>query len=178
MANSIDQTLKTLNSRIAGTGYVLEPTAQGFKVRMNIEDSAWAVRFAGQGITRYTEIIVTLEPDGSVAKMSQRDGEMTYQYGPDGSVLHASFSGSFTQGKSMSYSKSVEFSRSSGKIVHNDPGLPGRELRDLVKSTLSETGWTVKDGACVSIGVFAAVFGAIIALIATVGGLVIALVAR
>lgn len=182
MRQNIEHTLETFAARTRGTPYVVEPTKKGLKVSLNVVDHNWASTFAAHQVREFYEVLVKFDVDSGFAKITPQQRELKFQLGANGSVIGAAVGGEVFRGRIIHSKSSISTSTNGvpNNVVRSQASwnFDGQELQDFVTKTLIDCGWQVDEGLAGKVGIFAAIFGGIIAVIAAVGAVVVSLVGR
>ncbi|XBH20347.1 hypothetical protein V5R04_08780 [Jonesiaceae bacterium BS-20] len=182
MHQNTEYTLETFTARTRGTPYVLEQTKNGLKVSLNVVDHDWASTLAAHQVREFYEVLVKFDVESGFAKITPQQRELKYQLGANGAVIGASVGGEVFRGRIIHSKSSISTSKNGvpNNVVRSQASwnFDGQELQDFVTKTLIECGWQVDEGMAGKVGMIAAIFGGIVAVIAGVGALVLTLVGR
>lgn len=181
MRQDIEQTLATFKARTQGTPYVVERTKNGLKVSLNVSDHQWAALMSAQNMQEFFEVLVKFDKDSGFAKTTPQQREITYQLGATGKVT-ASVGANVFRGRIIHSKSSVATFSTDGttNAVRSQAEwtFEGQELEDFVTQTLIASGWQVDEGRAGKIGLFAAIFGGVIAVISIVGAVLVNVVLK
>lgn len=180
-----DRLLDAVRARTEGTPYVVEPTAQGFDVRIDIENASWYALMYKQHLSRtwiyhvaVDEAAKTLSITDDVRGVDWRAGAES-EGGVPTPVLKASLSRELGRIESKSFQKTwaVNERGEYGKVV--DFSFDAAEGRNLVREPARELGWDERMGGAQRIGLYVAVgtiallvlAGIVVGIVALAGGL-------
>ena len=171
-AAAADSLRAAVAARAAGTPYRLEPTPDGFHLRIDLADARWWGPLGAAGRRGVVEHRVTLDPAGRTFTLTDDHLDVRWDAaadpaGPRVPRLVASAEVRRTVGRT----RAVSFERTYGL---DDDARPARVVdiafrseqgQALVRGPAAELGWTERAGTAQRVGVVAAVGGLAVALL-------------
>jgi hypothetical protein len=169
-----------VQARTAGTPYAVEPTPEGFDVRLALEDPQWFGTFRERRLTQASIHHVRLDEAARTCSVDDELRTLTWRAGPDGRerpVLSAAVS--VSRGNLRSRSVRRTYALGPGGITKtSEATFDSSAGRDLVVDTAKELGWRLQRSLNERIGLYVGVTtivlivltGLVVGIIALAGG--------
>lgn len=175
---SADELRLAVAAAAADTPYRVEPTDEGFDLRIDITDARWLGLFATVGRKTVVENHVVLDADTRTLQITDEYYDVRWSAGSVGRTprLVARARATHTRGRSWSVSREWTWRTGVGATpvpvaVHR---FTSAEAHKLIRSAASELGWRERPGLYERVGLLAALAGGAVLIamcwVAIVGG--------
>ena len=179
--NATQELLAAVQSRAVGTPYVVEPTPEGFDVRLALEDPQWFGSFREQRLVMASIHHVRTDEATRTCSVDDELRSLTWRAGSDGRerpVLGASVSVSRGNIRSRSVRRTYSLGQGGGTKT-SEATFDSSAGRDLVTGAAKQLGWTLRRGLNERIGLVVGLgtvallvlAGIIVGIVALAGGL-------
>ena len=145
---------ETVRTRAQGTPYVVEPTAEGFDVRLALEDPQWFGSFREWRLTKASVHHVRTDDAARTCSVDDELRTLTWRAGTDGRerpVLSAGVSVERGNLRSRSVRRTYSLGRD-GLTRTSTASFDSSAGRDLVVEAAKQLGWTLRRGLNERIG--------------------------
>ncbi len=171
-AGPAEELRATVTARAAGTPYRVDPTPEGFDVRLDLADARWFGPLGASGVRRVIQLRVVLDEARSRYTMTDDHVDVRWEVGADGGRVPRLVASARAQ-RTLGRTDEVSMERTWGI---DTTGRPGRvldytfstaEIHALVREPAKDLGWSERAGLAQRVGLVTAIGGG--ALAVTIG---------
>lgn len=169
--SATDDLFAAVQARAGGTPYVVEPTPEGFDVRLATDDPQWFGRLREGRLTQASIHHVKVDGSARTVQITDELHTLSWRAGTDGRerpVLGGSLGVASGRVRSRGVQRTYSLGRG-GLTQESERTFDSAAGRDLVAATARELGWKIERGLNERIGLYVGVTTIVLLVLAGIG---------